>query len=259
MNAVIAVNAASAAHLDYVLRLADTSLILGQRLGEWCGHGPVLEEDIALTNVALDLFGQARALLSHAAALEAAGRDEDQLAFLRSEAQYRNLTIVELPNADFGCTILRNFLVTSFQAELWQELSSSGDAQLAAIAAKSLKETRYHVQHAVDWTVRLGDGTEHSHTRMQNALDRLWPYCGEFFAPTPTDEEAVHAGIGPTWPSLAPAWERAVRPVLGAATLQIPAPTRFASNGKLGIHSEHMGHLLAQMQTLQRSHPGGRW
>ena len=156
MSTTAAVNAA---HIDYIVRLADTSLILGQRLSEWCGHGPVIEEDIALTNVALDLIGQSRLLLTHAARLEGKGRDEDQLAFLRTEPQYRNLTIVELPNGDFARTILRNLLVTAWQRELWQALANSSDEELAAIATKSLKETRYHLQHAADWTVRLGDGT----------------------------------------------------------------------------------------------------
>jgi ring-1,2-phenylacetyl-CoA epoxidase subunit PaaC len=256
MNAVVATNTA---HLEYVLRIADTSLILGQRLAEWCGHGPVIEEDIALTNIALDLFGQARLLLSHGAALEADGRDEDQLAFLRTESQYRNLTIVELPNEDFGRTILRNFLVASFQAELWRGLTSSSDAQLAAIAGKSLKETSYHVQHAADWTVRLGDGTEESHARTQRALEILWPYCAEFFSPSPTDEAVVEENIGPTWSSLASAWEKSIRPVLEVATLQVPAPSPFLPRGKFGEHSEHMGHLLAEMQFLQRTYPGGRW
>ncbi len=181
-----------AAHLEYVLRIADTSLILGQRLSEWCGHGPVIEEDIALTNIALDLIGQARLLLTHAGELEGKGRDEDQLAFLRSEPQYRNLTIVELPNGDFARTILRNFLVGAWQRELWQKLAASSDTELAAIAAKSLKETRYHLQHASDWTVRLGDGTDESHERMQRALDDLWPYTAEFFSATGEDE-AVEA------------------------------------------------------------------
>ncbi len=230
MNAVVATRTA---HLEYVLRIADTSLILGQRLAEWCGHGPVVEEDIALTNIALDLFGQARLLLSHGAALEGAGHDEDQLAFLRTESQYLNLTIVELPNEDFGRTIVRNLLVTSFQAELWRGLASSSDAQLAAIAGKSLKETSYHVQHAADWTVRLGDGTDESHARTQRALEFLWPYCAEFFARSPTDEAAFDANIGPAWTSLAPAWEKAIRPVLDVATLKVPAPTPFLTRGQV--------------------------
>lgn len=247
------------AHLEYVLRAADTSLILGQRLSEWCGHGPVIEEDIALTNIALDLIGQARLLLTRAGALEGRGRDEDQLAFLRAEPAFRNLTIVELPNGDFGRTILRNFLVAAWQRELWQALASSSDGELAAIAAKSLKETRYHVQHASDWVVRLGDGTEESHRRMQDALDLLWPYTAEFFSGTPVDDAAVAAALGPAWPALEAAWTTAVTPVLEVATLKIPPRTPFLSRGKAGVHSEHLGHLLAEMQYLQRSCPGGTW
>ena len=247
------------AHLDYVLRIADTSLILGQRLSEWCGHGPVIEEDIALTNIALDLIGQARLLLAHAGALEGQGRDEDQLAFLRREPEFRNLTIVELPNGDFGRTILRNFLVAAWQRELYQALAQSSDAELAAIAAKSLKETRYHVQHASDWVIRLGDGTEESHRRMQAAIDLLWPYTAEFFSATPADDVAVATSAGPAWPSLEAAWTAAVTPVLEVATLKVPARTPFLTRGKLGVHSEHLGHLLAEMQYLQRTYPGGTW
>ena len=247
------------AHLDYVLRLADTSLILGQRLSEWCGHGPVIEEDIALTNIALDLIGQSRLLLTHAGALEGQGRDEDQLAFLRREPEFRNVTMAELPNGDFGRTILRNFLVAAWQRELWQALMKSSDAELAAIAAKSLKETRYHLQHASDWVVRLGDGTEESHRRMQDAVDTLWPYTAEFFSPTPTDDVAVATGVGPAWSSLQPAWAAAVTPVLEVATLKTPANTPFLTRGKLGVHSEHLGHLLTEMQYLQRTYPGGTW
>ena len=246
--------AADAAHIDYILRLADTSLILGQRLSEWCGHGPVIEEDIALTNVALDLLGQARLLLTHASRLEGEGRDEDQLAFLRTEFQYRNLTIVELPNGDFARTILRNLLVTAWQRELWQALLESSDDELAAIAAKSVKETRYHVQHAADWTVRLGDGTEESRRRMQAALDLLWPYTAEFFVADP-----VRPGIGPAWSALQSAWSAAVQPVLDVATLAVPSQTPFISRGSQGVHTEHMGHLLTEMQYLQRTYPGGSW
>jgi len=251
--------AAGAAHLDYVLRLADSALILGQRLSEWCGHGPVIEEDIALTNTALDLIGQARLLLTHAGNLEGKGRDEDALAFLRAEHEYRNLTICELPNEDFGRTILRNCLFAAFQLHLWQAVASSADDQLAAIAGKSLKETRYHLQHASDWTVRLGDGSEESHGRMQRALDDLWPYTAEFFSPNPTDEVVQAAGVGPAWSTLAPAWEQSVLPVLAVAHLAVPKRTPFLSRGKEGQHSEHMGHLLAEMQYLQRAYPGANW
>ena len=253
------ITAANAAHLEYVLRIADTSLILGQRLSEWCGHGPVIEEDIALTNVALDLIGQARLLLTHVGRLEGQGRDEDQLAFLRTEPQYRNLTIVELPNVDFARTILRNFLVAAWQRELWQKLASSTDTELAAIAGKALKETRYHLQHAADWTVRLGDGTEESHARMQRALDTLWPYTAEFFSATAEDAAVDAAGVGPSWATLESTWEAVVRPVLEVATLNVPARTPFLSRGKQGQHTESMGHLLTEMQYLQRTYPGGTW
>jgi ring-1,2-phenylacetyl-CoA epoxidase subunit PaaC len=256
MNAVTTTHPA---HVDYVLTIADTSLILGQRLSEWCGHGPVIEEDIALTNIALDLIGQARLLLTHAGALEGRGRDEDALAFLRNEPEFRNLTIAELPNGDFARTILRNFLVAAWQRELWQGLLASGDAGLAAIAAKSAKETRYHVQHASDWVIRLGDGTDESHRRMQEALDVLWPYTAEFFSATATASAAAELAIGPVWESLEPAWLAAVAPVLEVGTLAIPKRTPFRSLGKTGVHSEHLGHLLTNMQYLQRTYPGGTW
>lgn len=251
--------AASAAHLEYVLRLGDSALVLGQRLCEWCGHGPVLEEDIALTNGALDLLGQARLLLAHAGHLEGRGRDEDGLAFLRQEHEYRNLTICELPNVDFGRTTLRNFLFAAFQLPLCQALSSSSDAQLAAIAGKGAKETRYQLHHAADWTVRLGDGSEESHARMQRALDDLWPYTAEFFTADAVDAAVEAAGIGCAWSALAPVWEREVLPVLEAATLVVPVRTSFRSRGKEGRHGEHLGRVLAEMQYLQRSYPGAKW
>jgi len=247
------------AHLDYVLSIADTSLILGQRLSEWCGHGPVIEEDIALSNIALDLIGQARLLLTHAGSLEGRSRDEDALAFLRNEPEFRNLTIAELPNGDFGQTILRNFLVAAWQRELWKALATSSDAALAAIAAKSLKETRYHLQHAADWVVRLGDGTDESHRRMQGALELLWPYTAEFFSATPTDRAAAELGVGPQWASLESAWIATVGPALEVATLEVPKRTPFRSLGRTGVHSEYLGHLLTEMQYLQRTYPNGRW
>jgi len=249
----------NATQVDYLLHLADTSLILAQRLSEWCGHGPVIEEDIALTNVALDLVGQARLLLSHAGAIEGRQRDEDQLAFLRLEHEYRNLTICELPNHDFARTIVRNLLVAAWQQPLWEALQGSSDRALAAIAAKSLKETRYHLQHAGEWTIRLGDGTEESHARMQRAVDDLLPYTGEFFTDAPHDAAAAAAGLGVAPSTLRAAWERLVLPTLAEATLLVPAPTPFISAGKLGRHSEHMGHLLSEMQYLQLSLPGATW
>ena len=249
----------AAAHLEYVLRLADNALILGQRLSEWTGHAPVLEEELALANVALDLIGQSRLLLSHAGKLEGAGRDEDQLAFLRVDQQYRNLTLVELPNGDFGRTVVRNFLFSAFQRPLWEALQSSRDAELAAIAENSLKESRYHLRHSAEWVVRLGDGTEESHTRTQLALDYLWPYTEEFFTGDAVDNDVATTRLGVAWADLQPAWEATVRSVLAEATLNIPARTVFRSRGKSGVHTEHMGHLLAEMQHLQRTHPGAQW
>jgi ring-1,2-phenylacetyl-CoA epoxidase subunit PaaC len=247
------------AHLEYVLRLADNALILGQRLSEWCGHAPVLEEELALANVALDLIGQSRLLLTHASRLEAAGRDEDQLAFLRADHQFRNLTLVEVPNGDFGRTVVRNFLFAAFQRPLWEALVSSRDVELAAIAEKSLKETRYHLRHSADWVVRLGDGTDESHDRTQAALDYLWPYTAELFTADPVDDEVAATGLGAPWCDLEPPWEATVQPVLSKAALTIPARTAFRSRGRLGVHSEHLGHLLAQMQHLQRTYPAAQW
>jgi ring-1,2-phenylacetyl-CoA epoxidase subunit PaaC len=247
------------AHLDYLLSLADNPLILGQRLSEWCGHGPVLEEDLALANTALDLIGQARLLLTYAGACEGKGRDEDQLAFLRGEREFRNWTLVELPNGDFGRTVLRNFLYSACQLHRWDALQHGGDAQLAGIAAKSLKETRYHLRHAADWVVRLGDGTEESRARMQGALDLLWPYTAEMFRDDAVETEAAAAGVGVAAGTLRAPWEATVLPVLEEATLVVPAATPFVSRGKQGLHSEHLGHLLAEMQTMQRSFPGARW
>ena len=246
---------ASEARLEYVLRIADSSLILGHRLSEWCGHGPVLEEDIALTNVALDLIGQARSLYAYAGALEGNGRSEDQFAFERNESEFRNVTIVELPNGDYGFTIMRNFLFAAFQRELWTALQASAEVKLSEIARKSLTETRYHVQHASDWVIRLGDGTDESHARMQRALDALWPYTAEFFSSSAIGD----ADAGPKWSTLESRWLSAVRPVLDVGTLQIPARTSFLSLGKEGIHGEHLTPLLAEMQYLQRAHPNCDW
>jgi ring-1,2-phenylacetyl-CoA epoxidase subunit PaaC len=257
------------AHTRYVLRLADTCLIHAQRLAEWCGHGPVLEEDIALTNLALDVLGQARALLSHAAALDGQGLDEDQLAFLREERAYLNLTPVEQPmrrssahspGGDFADTIVRNLLLSVWLRLHWQRLSDSTDAELAAIAQKSLKESRYHVEHAAGWTRRLGDGTEESHRRMRAALQRAWPFVGELFADDPAcDPAAEEAGWGPRRSALRAAWVEEVSAVLREATLPMPADSAYISTGSRGQHSEHMGFILAEMQSLQRAYPGGRW
>ncbi|MFO0461842.1 MAG: 1,2-phenylacetyl-CoA epoxidase subunit PaaC [Burkholderiales bacterium] len=251
-------------HIDYLLRLADDALVLGQRLAEWCGHGPLLEEDIALTNVSLDLIGQARLLLSHAGRLEGRGRDEDALAYFRDEREFRNCTLVELPNGeaahdDYATTIVRNLLASALAVPRYEALSTSADTELAQIAAKSVKEARSHLRHAADWTVRFGDGTDESKRRAQAALDRLWPYTNEWWVTDAVEREAAKAGIGPTLAELKPAWDATVDAVLAKATLARPADVPFVSTGKLGVHSEHMGFLLAEMQTLARQHPGASW
>ena len=249
--------------LPYVLRVADTCLIHSQRLSEWAGHAPVLEEDLALSNIALDLLGQARALLTHAGQLEGAGRDEDQLAFLREEREYRNVVLVELPNAvaspsdgggrDFALTTLRNAAVAVWLELLYERLQASPDAELAGIAAKSLKEVRYHRQHSSDWVVRLGDGTDESKARMQAALNVLWPYFNELFAAEGAD------GVGPAWSELEPEWRARWATLMAEATLALPRDSAMQPRGIDGVHSEHMGHLLATMQHLQRAYPGGVW
>ena len=254
--------------MRYVLRIADTALIHAQRLAEWSGHAPVLEEDIALSNLALDSLGQARALLTHAAALEGRGFDEDQLAFLREEHQFLNLTLVEQPlrkpsahspGGDFADTVLRNLLVASWMKALFTRLQGSADATLAAIAAKSLKEVRYHHQHAAGWVVRLGDGTEESARRMHAALQRTWPYTAEMFVADEVDAAAAATGLGPSRAELREPWLAEVAALLAEARLQPPATTPYLSTGTLGRHSEHMGYILAELQFLQRRYPGGVW
>ncbi|MBI5900068.1 MAG: phenylacetate-CoA oxygenase subunit PaaC [Rhodocyclales bacterium] len=253
----------AAPELAYLLRLADTCLISGQRLGEWCGHGPILEEDIALSNMALDLIGQARALLTLAGQRSGQcggqGYDEDQLAFLRDEGDYRNPTLAELPRGDFAFTILRNLMLSTWLKLMWQRLGESSDAELAAIAGKALKEARYHQQHAADWAVRLGDGSDESRRRCVVALDRLWPYTPELFEDDAVDAAAVAADLGPAWAQLREPWLAEIGEVLGEAKLAVPPAPTFRSSGKSGRHSEHMGYLLAEMQYLQRAYPGGAW
>ena len=246
---------------QYLLRLGDTCLIHAQRLGEWSGHAPILEEDIALTNFALDLIGQARAVLSHAGAQ--LGVDEDQLAFLRDERDFRNLTLVELParrgGRDFADLVVRNFVLSAWLNVLWARLESSTDSELAAIAGKAVKEARYHVAHAAEWMVRLGDGTDESARRMARAIERTWPYVAEMFEDDGVDVAAQAAGLGPGRAALHDGWRQLVDPVLADAGLAAPAAGKFRSTATAGIHSEHMGFLLAEMQTLQRSFPGGAW
>jgi ring-1,2-phenylacetyl-CoA epoxidase subunit PaaC len=246
-------------HCRYVLRLADTSLILAQRLGEWIGHAPAIEEDLGLANVSLDLLGQARMLLSYAAELEGRGRSADDLAYLREEPEFLNATLVEQPNGDFGQTIVRQFLIDAWQLELYERLQESKDPRLAEIAAKTVKETRYHLRYSAGWLVRLGDGTEESHERVQDALARLWPLTGEMFTADDVDREIAQAGIGPAPESLLPGWSAHVGAVLSESRLAEPPTTPFGWYGKQGRHSEHLGYVLAEMQSLHRAHPGANW
>lgn len=245
--------------LRYLLRLGDTSLVLGQRLGEWVGHAPALEEDMALANLALDLIGQARLLLAHAGEVEGRGRDEDALAFLRDGEDFLNLTLAEQPNGDFAHTIVRQLLLDAWQHELYAALCASRDARLAEIAAKALKETRYHLRFSSGWLVRLGDGTEESHARAQAALEALWRFTTELFAPDETDLAIAAAGIGPDLDALRPRWSARIDEVLAEATLRRPPDVAYSWHGKRGQHSEHLGRLLAEMQYLQRTYPGAKW
>jgi ring-1,2-phenylacetyl-CoA epoxidase subunit PaaC len=245
--------------VQYLLRIADTALILAQRTAEWTGHAPVLEEDIALANIGLDLLGQARGLLTRAGELEGAGHDEDQLAFLREERDYRNVTLVELPRGDFAVTVMRNTIMSSFFKLLWSRLLESSDAEVAAIAGKAIKEARYHQQHSADWLVRLAQGTEESMQRTTKALGDLWPYTSELFADDKVDEAAAHSALGPRWSELKDAWLAETKAIFDEAGLAMPTTTPFLSTGKRGVHSEHMGFILTDMQYLQRAFPGGVW
>ncbi|KZK29987.1 phenylacetic acid degradation protein [Delftia sp. GW456-R20] len=245
--------------VQYLLRLGDTCLILAQRLGQWCGHAPILEEDIAMTNMALDLVGQARSLLTRAGQLEGRAHDEDQLAFLRDERDYFNATLAELPRGDFAFTVLRNAMAATWLRLMWERLVHSSDAELAAIAGKALKEARYHEQHAGDWVVRLGDGTEESRQRIEAALAQLWRYAAELFTDDATDAAARASGLGPAWSELREPWQAEMAALLQEATLDMPAESAFRSTGRNGVHSEHMGFILAEMQHLQRAYPGGVW
>ncbi len=243
----------------YVLRLGDLSLVLGQRLGEWVGHSPALEEDLGLANIALDLIGQARLLLSYAGEIEGRGRDEDQLAYLREQGAYFNAILAEQPNGDFGQTLVRQVLIDAFQLELYERMTDSMDARLAAIAAKSVKEVRYHLRYSSGWLVRLGDGTPESHQRVQTSLELLWPYTVELFAEDDVDRAMVDRGIAPRLSEVRAAWVERIEAILAEATLKRPADRPHAWHGKRGQHSEHLGYILAEMQYLQRAYPGARW
>ena len=245
--------------VEYLLRLGDDRLILGHRLSEWTGHGPILEEDIALANIALDLIGQAASLLRLAGEVEGKGRDEDALSYFRDGVKFRNALLVEQPNGDFGQTIVRQFLFDAYSVLLLEALTKCGHEQLAAIAAKSLKEDKYHLRHSSEWMVRLGDGTAESKARVQRALDALWRFTGELFVPDAVDEAVAADGVAVDLAGIKARWDAIVDDVLARATLVRPADGGMRRGGRTGRHTEHLGHLLATMQIVARSHPGATW
>jgi ring-1,2-phenylacetyl-CoA epoxidase subunit PaaC len=249
----------SATLFQYLVRLGDTSLVLGQRLGEWIGHSPALEEDLGLANLSLDLVGQARLLLTYAGEVEGKGRDEDALAFFRDAPQFMNHSLAEQPNGDFAQTMVRQVLLDAWQLEMYEALASSVDTRLAAIAAKALKESRYHFRFSSGWLIRLGDGTQESHLRAQNALNGLWRFTDELFGADDIDEQMAAAGIGPRLEEVRSRWEARIDDVLREATLTRPASVRYPWHGKRGVHTEHLGHMLTEMQHLQRTYPGAQW
>jgi ring-1,2-phenylacetyl-CoA epoxidase subunit PaaC len=243
----------------YALRRADDALISGHRLSEWCGHAPMMEEDMALANMGLDLLGQARELYSYAAKVEASGNDEDKFAYLRDVRQYRNLLLLEQPNGDFARTMARQFFYAAFADLYWRAMMNSRDATLAAIAAKSEKESAYHVRHCSEWIIRLGDGTEESHRRAQNAVDDLWAYTGEMFEADDSERGLIDAGIAVDPAALRPRWLETVSNVLREAMLTLPKSDWMQQGGRNGRHSEHLGHLLSELQSMQRTFPGATW
>lgn len=246
-------------YYTYLLRLADDSLILGQRLSEWCGHGPILEEDIALSNIALDYIGQATHLYKQIVSVTQDGGDEDDLALTRLESEYVNALMLELPNGDYAKTIARQYFYSSFYLLFLEELKSSSDVFLAAFAEKSIKEVKYHVQHASDWMLRLGDGTPESHRRMQEAVNALWPYLGELFMDDQIDKNAFAAGWGVTRETLKTSWMDRMNAIFSEAGLTVPTEAWHHKGGRMGRHTEHMGYLLAELQFLQRAFPGSKW
>lgn len=245
--------------LDYIFRLGDNAVVLGQRLGEWCGHAPELETDLGLTNIALDHIGHARLLYQYAAELEGKGRDEDDMAFLRDVREFRNVLLVEQPNGDFAHTIVRNFLFDTYNYLFYRELQNSSDARLAGIAEKAVKELSYHIRYSSDWMLRLGDGTAESHRRMQEALEDFWGYRHELFEMDETDAILIEGGIAVDKAKLRPLYDARLQEIITEATLEMPTATWTQSGGTKGIHSEHLGHILAEMQWMQRAYPGMDW
>jgi ring-1,2-phenylacetyl-CoA epoxidase subunit PaaC len=243
----------------YALRRADDALILGHRLSEWCGHAPAMEEDMALANMGLDLLGQARELYGYAARVEGADNDEDRFAYLRDVRQYRNLLLLEQPNGDFAHTMVRQFFYSTFADLYWRAMMKSKDATLAAIAAKSEKESAYHVRHSSEWIVRLGDGTEESHARAQTAIDDLWAYTGEMFDADGSERALIDSGVAVDPATLRAQWLKTISDVVTEATLSLPKSDWMQQGGRSGAHSEHLGHLLSELQSMQRTFPGATW
>ena len=260
MNAELEIEEVSSEALtNYALALADDSLIIGHRLSEWSSNGPFLEEDLALTNVALDFIGRARMLYSYASEVEAKGRTEDDFAYFRDCREFRNLLICEMPNGDFAQTIARQFLLDAFDVLFFEALTDSRDETLVAIAAKAIKESRYHLRRSRDWIVRLGDGTEESHARLQAGINELWPYTPEFFEMNAQEQGLADAGYAVDRSALKEPWERSVHAILSEATISVPDDGRCIRGGREGIHTEHLGYLLADLQFLQRAYPGLKW
>jgi ring-1,2-phenylacetyl-CoA epoxidase subunit PaaC len=244
---------------EYLLRLGDNALILGHRLSEWCGHSPALEEDLALSNVALDLIGQTQLWLNLAGEVEGRGRDADKLAYLRDARDFRNVLLVEQPNGDFAATMARQFYFDAWHYLLLRELMGSKDSRIAEIAAKGLKEVTYHLERSREWVLRLGDGTEESRERMQTALDDLWMYTGELFETDEVDHAMIRGGVGPDLSTLHEPWLGLMRATAEEATLTLPQPGWAQRGGKRGMHSEHLGYILADLQFLQRAYPNATW
>jgi|SRR3954468_1181750 len=247
------------ATVEYLLRLGDSSLIIGHRLSEWCGHGPILEEDIAMTNIALDFVGNATAILTYAAQLEGKGRSEDDLAFMRNEREFRNLLLTEQPNGDFAQTTARQFLFDTYLFFLYEELKSSKDETLNALATKAHKEITYHLRHTTEWMYRLGDGTEESHERIQQALNNLWMYTSDLFDMNEIDQLLIKEGIVPDLLHVKGKWEEHVKKVITKATLKLPETNVKQKGSREGKHTEHLGFLLAEMQYVHRAYPGVKW
>jgi ring-1,2-phenylacetyl-CoA epoxidase subunit PaaC len=244
---------------NHLLRLADSSLILGHRLSEWCGHGPVLEEDIALTNIALDFVGRTNSLYEYAAKVEGKGRSADDLAYLRTEREFFNNLLAEQPNGDYAQTILRQYFIDAFEVHFYEALSKSKDENLAGIAAKSLKEIQYHLRHSSSWMLRLGDGTQESNTRLQNSLNEIYRFTGSLFETDENDSVLISAGITPEISSIQQQWQKDVDIMLEKAMLKKPENVWMQKGSLQGKHTEHLGYILAEMQSLHRAYPGVKW